>query len=134
MTMHSRFLSPLQMIALARLGDLYLPGTDRLPAFSATGCLAHVDQVLEGVHADDVRGLKWLLVLLRWMPAPLIRLLLLMLDRHHRFPPPLAGLLRLMNLGLKGPVMTLYYSGLGDEASSGVHEAMGYELHCEPDS
>jgi hypothetical protein len=132
--MSSRYFSALQLRSLERLGDCYLPGTETMPSFSATGAIEHVDTVFEGVDESDIRGLGLLLVLLRGTPLFLIRLLLLLLDRHHRFPPPLAGLFRLLNLGLKGPVMTLYYSGLGrKEASSGVHEAMEFELHCEPD-
>lgn len=134
MSASSNWLSPLQLRSLERLGDLYLPGTETLPAFSATGSIAHVDVVLEGVDRDDIRGLAALLVMLRFTPVVLIRLLLRLLDRHHRFPPPLAGVLRLLNLGLKGPVMTLYYSGLGASGeSSGVHEGMGFALYCEPD-
>ena len=132
--MSSRYFSGLQLRSLERLGDCYLPGTETLPSFSATGAIEHVDTVLEGVDEADIQGLGLLLMLLRWTPLFLIRLLLVLLDRHHRFPPPLAGLFRLLNLGLKGPVMTLYYSGLGhNDESSGVHEAMGFELHCEPD-
>lgn len=133
-TSTSRWLSALQLRSLERLGDLYLPGTATLPAFSATGCIDHVDVVLEGVDRDDIRGLAALLVLLRFTPVVVIRFLLGLLDRHHRFPPPLAGVLRLLNLGLKGPVMTLYYSGLGAHGEpSGVHEGMGFALYCEPD-
>lgn len=130
----SRWLSPVQLRSLERLGDLYLPGTERLPSFSASGSLAQIDVVLEGVHEDDLKGLGLLLILLRWMPLPLLRLMLKAIDRHHRFPPPLAGLLRLLNLALKGVVMSLYYSGLAEDGrSSGVHEAMEFQLHCEPD-
>lgn len=130
----SQHLSAGQLRSLERLGDVYLPGTERMPSFSASGSLAQIDVVLEGVHEDDRKGLALLLSLLGWMPAFLLRVLLRAIDRHHRFPPPLAGLLRLLNLALKGVVMSLYYSGLAAEGrSSGVHEAMQFELHCEPD-
>jgi hypothetical protein len=134
MNPYSRYLSGWQLRGLERLGDCYLPGTRTLPAFSATGSSAHIDEVLDGVDEADRRGLALLLTVLGATPLFLIRFLLILLDRHHRLPPPLAGPLRLLNLGLKGPVMTLYYSGLdGEGKSSGVHEAMGFELHCEPD-
>lgn len=130
----SKHLSATQLQALERLGDIYLPGTEKMPSFTASGSLAQIDVVLEGVHEDDLTGLGWLLLILRWMPALLLRLMLKAVDRHHRFPPPFAGILRLLNLGLKGVVMSLYYSGLAQgETRSGVHEAMQFELHCEPD-
>lgn len=130
----SKHLSATQLRALERLGDIYLPGTEKLPSFCASGSLAQIDVVLEGVDRNDLRGLGQLLLMLRWMPTLVLRLLLRAIDRHHRFPPPLAGILRLFNLALKGVVMSLYYSGLAEgESRSGVHEAMQFALHCEPD-
>lgn len=130
----SKHLSATQLRALERLGDIYLPGTEKMPSFTVSGSLAQIDVVLEGVDQDDLRGLAWLLLMLRWMPTVVLRLLLRAIDRHHRFPPPLAGILRLLNLAFKGVVMSLYYSGLAEgDSSSGVHEAMQFELHCEPD-
>lgn len=131
----SRYLTGHQLRSLNRIGDLYLPGTETMPCFSATRCSDHVDQLLESIPQDDRRALALLLSLLRVVPLVLLRLLLWILDRHHRFPGMLAAPPRLLNLALKGTVMTLYFSGMGgeDQYAANVHDAMEFSLHCEPD-
>ena len=128
----------IQLKSLERIGDLYTPGTARLPSFSETGCIEHVDVVLDEVDPGDVQLLGILLLVLRWMPAFVIEFLMNLMDRHDRYPEWIAGPLRLISLALKGITMSLYYSGLqGNHYSSAgandVHEVMGYALHCEPD-
>ncbi len=133
---YSRHLNSVALKSLERIGDLYIPGTDKMPSFSQVGCLEYVDVVLDEIDPDDLQLLAILLLALRWMPSPVIELLMSMMDRHHQYPEPVAGLLRLISLALKGVTMSLYYSGLQSEPSqeSRVHGAMGYHLHCEPDN
>jgi hypothetical protein len=132
----SSHFNTLQMQSLSRIGDLYLPGSGQLPAFSTTGCLHHLDVVLDEVDPSDVRLMAVLLLALRFVPAFLLSYLLTLMDRHDRYPEWLAGPLRLISLALKGVVMSLYFSGLsvGEADAAGVHRAMQYQLHCEPDS
>ena len=124
----SRHLSAMQLHSLQRLGDMYIPGNGVLPSFSQTGCLQHVDVVLDKVDPDDVFLMGILLHVLRWMPAFMIEFLLTQIDRHHQYPEFIAGPMRLMSLALKGITMSLYYSGLGDlpedavSGGSGVHQ------------
>ena len=133
--LYSNYFNGIQLKSLERIGDHYMPGNGNLPAFSQTGCLKEVDVVLEQVDPDDRQLLGILLLALRWMPGFVIELLLTMMDQHHRYPEWIAGPLRLMSLALKGLTMSLYYSGLpgAGATGSGVHEVMGYVLHCEPD-
>ncbi len=131
----SRYLRAQQVQSLDRIGDLYLPGTGSMPSFSASRCSDHVDSLLEAIPPGDRRSLALLLSVLRVVPLALLRLLLWFLDRHHRFPGLLAAPPRLLNLALKGTVMTLYFSGMNGEDGHGadVHAAMAFSLHCEPD-
>ena len=137
---HSDYFNKIQLASLQRIGDLYAPGNGCLPRFSDTGCIEHVDDVLESVESDDVRLLGVLLFVLRFVPLFMISWLVVAMNNHHRYPELIAGLLRLISLGLKGVIMSLYYSGLqgaGQSSNSrvqGVHDAMGYSLHCESDS
>ena len=54
---HSRYLGRWSLAGLARLGDVMIPGDGELPAFTASGALAHVDTVLENLEASDRDGL-----------------------------------------------------------------------------
>ena len=131
----SDYFNSIQLASLQRLGDLYAPGNGCLPRFSDTGCIEHVDDVLESVEPDDVQLLGILLLVLRITPLFMISWLVAAMDNHHRYPEFIAGWLRLISLGMKGVIMSLYYSGLkgSDSQAQGVHDAMGYSLHCESD-
>lgn len=133
---NSRFFNRVQLASLTRLGNIYAPGNGRLPSFSETQCIEYIDEVLASVDPDDVQLLGVLLLVLRWVPLWLMRPMIAMMDHHDRYPEWMAGGLRLVSLGVKGVIMSLYFSGLQGTASSGtnVYDAMGYSLHCEPDA
>ncbi|MBX3421161.1 MAG: hypothetical protein KF752_06350 [Pirellulaceae bacterium] len=132
----SKHLSRIHLSSLSRLGDLYIPGTDRLPSFSQSGCLHHLDIVLDGIHPDDLNAVRWLLAGLWLTPKWILRKLLSMMDQHDQYSEWIATPLRLVSLAIKGLVMSLYYSGLtiDDSHSPTVLDRIGYSLHCEPDS
>lgn len=136
MTAQSRYLGLRQLRALERLGDILLPGYGDMPRFSETGSLAHVDELLAAAPAADVRDLRLLLTVLAWMPDWALRALLNLIERRERLPNLLAAPLRLLNLGLKGVLLSLYYSGLPGPYSQGpsVLDIMEYQLNCEPQS
>lgn len=107
----SKYLTLRQTRGLEKLGDAYLPGDDELPSFSALGCAEHVDEVLDYLPADDRNSLKLLLGLLSITPRFKLVWLAKLLERSHNLPGPLGGGLRFLRMGLKGLVLTLYYSG-----------------------
>ena len=112
-----RTLSPAQLAALNKVGDLMVPGDGTLPSFSAAGCAAHADRMLAHMNAGDRDGVRLLLSVFRVLPRPLIRALLRLADRHAALPGPPGAALRMLNLGVKGVVMSLYYSGLDGEGA-----------------
>jgi len=133
--MSSDYLSQRALNGLSRLGDLLIPGGYGMPSFSQTGCIAHVDVILAATDPADVRDLKRLLTCLSFSPDVLLRGLLKVLDKSESVPDFLGALLRLLNVGLKGVIFSLYYSDLqGDFVNApSVHEAIGYSVQCEPD-
>jgi aldehyde dehydrogenase (NAD+) len=118
-------LSPGQMAGLAKLGDVMIPGDGDLPSFSASGCARHVDRMLPFMNESDRRGVVALLSALRFLPRPAVRAVVWLADRHRSVPEPLAAVLRLLNIGVKGVVMTLYYSGIDDAGA--VHAGLGWD-------
>lgn len=130
----SVYLSRRALGALIRLGNLLCPGTPCLPRFEASGCIAQVDELLHTSPHQDRADLQRLLWWLSWLPEFLLRGLLGLVGRWTQFPELLQTPLRMIDLGLRGVVFSLYYSGLGAAGQlSGVHEGMEYSLHCEPD-
>jgi hypothetical protein len=121
----TRHLSPGQLRALRKVGDVLIPGDGNFPSFSRSGVAVHVDRMLDYVHASDRAGIKTLLGLFLFLPKTVIRLLLRITEHHRRFPGPVAAVLRLINTGIKGVVMTLYYSDIGEGPS--IHQLIGYD-------
>ncbi len=100
----SQFLGPRELATLERLGDLMLPGDSEFPSFSQTGCIAFVDDLLRYMAPKDRDDIKTLLKILSFLPIPLLRAFLQLCQT--RWTPTL----RMIELGLKGLVMSLYYS------------------------
>jgi len=126
----SRILSARQARALERVGDIMIPGVDGFPAFSQSGSIAYVDPLLEVTPAEDVAGLKILLGVLSFLPRGLLAAFLRMVRREDQAPGVLAGAFRNIHIGLKGLVMSLYYSNRRGPGATGptVHALMDYEL------
>jgi hypothetical protein len=109
----SKHLNPTQLAGLRKVGDVLIPGDDELPSFSRSGSIEHVDRMLDYMYEFDRNGVKALLTLFRFTPRFKIRWIMALTEKQASFPEPLATLCRMVNLGLKGVVMTLYYSDLG---------------------
>jgi hypothetical protein len=111
----SKHLSRTQLKGLAKVGDVLVPGDGELPSFSRSGSIEHVDRMLDYMNESDRNGVKALLWLFRFTPKFKISWILALTEKQRRLPEPLAAVCRMINLGLKGVVMTLYYSDLGPQ-------------------
>ena len=107
----SRHLGPRQLRALEAIGDVLVPGDADLPSFSRLGCVAHVDRRLDFMPDDDLRGLQGVLSAASFLPRFLVAGLLHWLEAGLWPPGPWAPPLRVVRLGLRGIVFSLYYSG-----------------------
>jgi acyl-CoA reductase-like NAD-dependent aldehyde dehydrogenase len=112
-----------QLAGLLKIGDVLVPGDAELPSFSASGCAQHADRMIAHMTDADRGGITFLLGLFRFLPRVLLRGLIRLTDRHTAFPDAIAAALRMINLGVKGVVMTLYYSGLDESGTilRGIH-------------
>lgn len=131
----SKHFNALQLRSIERIGELYLPAHEDLPGFSASGCLEHIDVVLDEVHPDDRMALGLFLYVMRFTPLFLVEKFIVMMNHHERYPEPLAGVLRLLSMALKGIVMSLYYSGMTGALyrQQNPLDVLDYSVHCEPD-
>ena len=132
--MISRHLNRRQLKTMERLGNILLPGYNNLPSFSETGCLFHIDTVLE-TSPDDTHTLKTVLSVLSYLPDSALRWVLLRLETAGQLSGWPGAQLRLLLLGIKGIVFSLYYSGHGSPNSTcNVQQIIGYRVHCRPDN
>lgn len=121
----SKHLSDTQMRGLAKVGDVVVPGDDLLPSFTASGAPDHVDRMLDHMTDFDRDGVKLLLTVFRFLPGFLIAAILTLAGRDKSFPGPLGAACRMVNIGIKGVVLSLYYSDLGPQPR--ILPAIGYD-------
>ena len=112
-----------QLAGLLKVGDVMLPGDGELPSFSASGCAQHADRMIIHMHDADREGITTLLTVFRFLPRIALRGLLRLTGSHTAVPEAIAPVLRMINIGVKGTVMTLYYSGLDANGAilRGIH-------------
>lgn len=107
----SAILAPRELRALLVIGDIMIPACGPLPAFSATGCVRYVDDLLRAMPEGDVADMRMVLRVLSYLPPPVAALALRKLGLHRALPGRLGAPLRLVEIALKGMVTSLYYSG-----------------------
>lgn len=118
-------LTPAQRTGLLRLGDVVIPGDGVLPSFSQAGVVDEVDRMLDWMYESDRAAIRMLLTAFATMPAPAIRAVVLATEKGDKVPEPLGGGLRMASIGIKGLVLSLYYSGV--DAGGRVHEAIRWD-------
>ncbi len=132
----SQFFNITQLEAIEKLGDIICPANGAFPKFSDTGCIQNIDTVMAPAHEEDIKLLGLLLIVLRYTPVFIIRMLLNLMNKAEQMPRFIAPLFRLLNISLKGIVFSLYYSNITKESYTGPRpfDAIDFELHCEPDA
>jgi hypothetical protein len=121
----SKYLSATQMKGLLKVGDVLIPGDRELPSFSASNCAGQVDRMLAYMHDPDRNAVKLVLTLFRFLPRFTVKGMMWVASRHARCPELLAGALRMLTIGIKGMVMTLYYSDIGEHPS--IHQIIRWD-------
>ncbi len=109
-----------QLRGVTKLGNVLCPGTAKLPSFSSSKALANADRCYGYLTAEDQAGLGTLLYWLGIFPGGVARLLIKLVDTANRWPKFIAPLLRLLQIGLKGFIYSLYYS------DAEIRKALGY--------
>jgi hypothetical protein len=121
----SHGLSRTQLGGLLKVGDVLIPGDDELPSFSRSGCAPHATRMLPYMNDADRQGLTLLLTVFRFLPKLAIRAIMALTEYHRFFPGPLGAAFRLINIGVKGVVMSLYYSDVREGTS--IHQVLGWD-------
>ncbi|MEW6055523.1 MAG: hypothetical protein AB1540_02840 [Bdellovibrionota bacterium] len=118
----SKHLSENHLRGLEKLGDALVPGDKELPSFSKLKCVGEADRILDHMPASDLKDLKFLLSLLAVFPQFLVLVFIWVLELGSKIPGPLGAQLRFIRIGVRGLVMSLYYS------DPRVHSILGYSV------
>ena len=109
---------------------MLIPGDEELPSFSRLGCVVHVDRLLDYTPADDLRELQSVLTVMSFLPHFLVAALLHWLEAGLWPPGPWASPMRVLRIGLRGIVLSLYYSGGAGPSYDGLGplEVLSYRV------
>ena len=129
--MSSKYLTPTQEKGLLRVGDAVIPGNGEFPRFSKTDFFHQIDRMLDYMPKGDRDGVVLLFGIFRFLPLFVLRGILRLTDWNRFFPGPIGGALRMIALGMKGMIFTLYYSGLEDRSGAGerIMTQIHYDAH-----
>ena len=85
------------------------------------------------MNQSDRDGVQAVMTVFAFLPSLLVRGFFALTELHPHVPEPLAGAFRMANIGIKGVVMTLYYSDVGRGVS--VHKVIGWDAKVvEPET
>lgn len=118
--MTSKYFGRTRMKGLDKLGDVIIPGDEEFPRFSKTNFSNEVDRMLDHMYAEDRNGLGFLMGLIAFMPSFLVRWIVLLSEKNNAFPDFIGAPLRMIQFGLKGIILTLYYSNIEDDQGHGA--------------
>lgn len=131
----SQELNYFQRSSLNRLGDVICPAFDDYPSFSELDVVHHADMVLCELPESDLKDLKLLLTVLYFMPAPLMVLMMSVLEKLKNMGGSPGTLVRMLLFGLRGLTFALYYSGLKGPKATVTQtpvDVVGYKVQVLP--
>lgn len=128
--MSSKYLNSVALKGLNKVGDILIPGLDDFPSFSQLGCSEHVDLVVEDLPPSDRDGVGILFAVFYFLPGFLLRSLFGFLEKVAVKDVLGGSLFRMIRLGVRGIIFSLYYSGWKGSAYSGKMplDIIGYQL------
>ncbi len=126
----SRHLGACQLRGLNKVGDCLVPGDEDLPSFAQSSCVVSVDRILDYLPAEDRADLGRVLLVLAFLPSFAVRWLMAFLEADLLLPDRLAAPLRYLRLGLRGLVLSLYYSEAAEQprAARTPLQVLGYRV------
>jgi hypothetical protein len=131
----SQQLNGLQQSALNRLGDVLCPAFQDFPAFSELDVVHYADVVLDELPEGDLNDLKMLLTVLFFLPRPLLKLMMAVLDKMKDMNGGVGTLVRMLLFGLRGLTFALYYSGLKGPKATATKtpvDVVGFQVNVSP--
>jgi hypothetical protein len=130
----SKILNDWELKAIERLGDLMIPQSEDFPSFTQLGCIEHIDDVLGYAPPEETGDLKMLLKVLAGTPESVLKGIIKLMMENKALPESIAATFRLMDTGLRGIILTLYFSGKTGKNYQGRNplEIIGYEINRIP--
>lgn len=128
----SKYISERAVIGMENVGEVMMPRDGDFPSFKELGVIVHIDEILEHAPPDDRNALGLLLALLSFFPMPLLRGFVGLIEKGATWGPPVGGLIRQIEVGLRSIVVTLYFSGKSGRGYAGKTPLDVIDYHVTP--
>jgi acyl-CoA reductase-like NAD-dependent aldehyde dehydrogenase len=112
--MSSKHLSENQLEGIVKVGNIIIPGDNDFPSFENAKVLDQIDRMLDYMTEEDRDGLSFLMGMFSYFPNFLIRFIINLAENNKKYPNIIGTPLRLIQMGVKGLIFTLYYSDLDE--------------------
>ncbi|MFH1319668.1 MAG: hypothetical protein ABII90_03330 [Bacteroidota bacterium] len=126
----SKILCKSALKAINRIGNIMIPKNGELPSYSEYGGIEHIDEILKYAPESDMKDLNMVLSVLSVMPRFVLSWLIRKMGRSHDQKGGLSGIFRQLDFGLKGIILSTYYSqkaGVGYKGKTPL-EVIGYSI------
>ena len=125
MAITSDYLNKRELKGLKKLGDIICPKSKDFPSFSELGCIEFVDDAVGNLDSYDRNDLKLFLKIASILPKFMLKFVMIMINR------PFMTLLRMGNIGIKGIIFSLYFSGKQGSNYNGkpIFEIINYQVN-----
>lgn len=129
----SKYLNSRQVKGLIKVSAIILPGDHDLPALNQSGFHSHIDRILDHMYEEDRNGIRSLLSCFAFLPSIAIALLIKVSEKNKKLPWILGSIFRQINIGIKGPLFTLYYSGIDCPSGQGekIYQVLNYSVNVK---
>lgn len=123
----SKLISKAAVNGIIRLGDIIIPGDDEMPSYKEFGGYEHVDDLLLYAPKSDIGDLGLLLSILSFMPQFILVWLVQNMAVSHGKGDGLWILLRQLDMGIRGIVLSTYYTEKGGASFKGTAPLEGID-------
>ena len=106
----SKILSKSALKAINRIGDVMVPKNGEFPSYSEVGGIEHIDEILRSAPESDMKDLNMVLSILSVMPTFVLKWLLNKMRQSHKHGGGIWVIMRQLDFGLKGIILSTYYS------------------------
>ena len=108
-----------------------IPGNGDLPSYSEYGGIEHVDDLLKYAPPSDIGDLNLILAILSFMPGFVLKWTVVKMTKSHQGGNGISIIFRQLDLGLKGIILSTYYTEKGGANYRGIKplDAVGYKIN-----
>ena len=118
-------LKPAHIKGMLKLGKVIIAKDENFPSFRSVDPEKYINRMVDYMYEDDRGALLILLKIFAVLPAFLVSWKLSFFDMGARWRGMAGAPFRMLNIALKGLILTIYYSDMTESQS--IHKEIGWD-------